>query len=331
VANKKPVGEQISVIAPFIPYIQESFDLNRLDMFVQSLGTTFLHYVANISPIGLNEKGDYRRNNGDVDVITSNGYIYTLAGKFTAVLTSNQKDQLRPSEGGLHDSSTGNLVLPRFYDQAPSIPGGLSEQSGTSEEDCCEPAPIAANNRIYLAPGDRLYHGDPQADDLVVNKELLQFSFNSENVPMFPIKKMAAPLIDSRGVYYTQGIDYKISDHGNIAWIDGGNNPGIDPDTGEGRTYSVRYLYRAFYYITSILREVRITDVTQNGVRSSERMPEFVQVTREFLYHNINRGNELNKPPQPNMEIRQTAEPMDKVNINQPVIRVEMLDVENDT
>jgi hypothetical protein len=43
---------------------------------------------------------------------------------------------------------------------------------------------------------------------------------------------------DSRGVRYTQGVDFNIDNWGNIAWIEGANNPGMDPDTGAGRTYS---------------------------------------------------------------------------------------------
>jgi hypothetical protein len=323
-ADKKPSGEQIDVILPFIPYIQESFDLNRLDAFVQSLGTTFLHFVAVPSPIGLNDKGDYRRNNGEVDVITSNGYIYTLAGKFTAVLTGNQKNQTRPTEGGLFDSAQANLVCPRFYDQKQQAFSGLDGA------ECCGEEPTKSE-RIYFAPGDRLYHVDAQADDLVPNKEMINFSYDSENVPMFPIKRIAGPVVDSRGIYYKEGVDFKISERGNIDWSGGVSNPGIDPDTGSGRTYSIRYLYRAFYYVTQILREVRITDVTHNGVRSSERMSEFIQVQREYLYHNINRGGELNKPPQKNMEIRQTAEPLDNIGIKDGHVRVEMTDIDNDT
>ena len=113
-ADKRPEGEQIQTIPFATPYQQESFDLNRLEAFSRGLGTTFYHWKATPSPIGLNDRGDYRRN--ETDVMTSNGYIYHLAGTFTAVLTGNQKDQKRSAEGGVIDASQGNLVMPRFYD-----------------------------------------------------------------------------------------------------------------------------------------------------------------------------------------------------------------------
>jgi hypothetical protein len=313
VADKKPEGWQIETIPFGAPYIQESFDLNRLDAFSKGLGTTFYHWKATPSPIGLNNRGDYRRN--ETDVITSNGYVYHLAGKFTAVLTGNQKDQRRPAEGALIDASQGNLVMPRFYDpyQSPAI------------GDCsCVETP--AGKRIYITPGDRLYC-DPTVDDLVVNKELMTFSYDSINVPMFPIRVMDGPVIDSRGLEYKQGIDFNIDNFGNIVWIDG-RGPGIDPDTGAGRTYSIRYLYRAFYYVTSLLREVRITNVTEGNERRAERMPYFIQVTREYIYHSINNSNELNKPTNPAVENRQVPQTPDTINTPDGIVRVETTDID---
>ena len=157
--NKKPEGEQLETIPFGAPYQQESFDLARLDAFSKGLGTTWYHWKSTISPIGLNSRGDYRRN--ETDVITSNGYVYDLAGKFTAVLTGNQKDQRRSAEGAVIDSSQGNLVMPRFYDHFHNPAIGE-----------CSCAREAKEKRIYITPGDRLYC-DPTANDLVVNKEMI--------------------------------------------------------------------------------------------------------------------------------------------------------------
>lgn len=315
--NKKPVGEQLETI-PFsdVPE-QESFDLNKVDQFAKSLGTTFFHWKATPSPIGLNDRGDYRRN--DTDVMTSNGYIYNLAGKFTATLIGNQKDQKRPSEGAVIDAAQGYLVLPRYYD-------GLNSESGGD----CDCTGEATNKRIYLTPGDRLYC-DPTVDDLVVHKELMTFSYDAPNVPMFPIRVMDAPIVDSRGLTYKENVDFNIDNFGNIVWILGRPNPGIDENTGAGRTYSIRYLYRAFYYVTSIIREVRITNVTIDGVRKPERMPYHIQVTREYIYHSINNSEQLNKPKNPAVENRQIPQAPDVINTPDGIVRVETLDIDYDT
>jgi len=328
--NKKPEGEQIETISSEAPYIQESFDLNRMDAFVKSLGVLLTHWKATPSPIGLNDKGDYRRNTGQVDVMTSNGYIYSLAGLFVGVMTGNSKDQRRPVEGGLLDSAQANLILPRYYERKQTNDVACGEDGCVVDTD--------KNERIYLTPGDRLYYGDPQADDLVVGKELMNFEIDKDTVPMYPIIKMDAPIVDSRGISYQQNIDFVITNCGDIRWIEGRPNPGIDPSTGEGRTFSARYLYKAFYYVTSILREVRITNTSKfgepscdnQGLRSAERMPMFVQLTREYLYHNINKGSETNKAPQKGAELRQTVEPPSTVPIQTGIVRVETTDLDFD-
>lgn len=316
-ADKKPEGQQLETIPFGTPYQQESFDLNRLEAFSRGLGTTFYHWKSTISPIGLNDRGDYRRN--ETDVLTSNGYIYHLAGTFTAVLTGNQKDQKRPAEGAVIDASQGNLVMPRFYDHHhPEAIGA------------CSCAGEIKNKRIYITTGDRLYT-DPKIDDFVIGKEMLQFSYDGLGIPMFPIKTMDGPIIDSRGIQYKQDIDFNIDNWGNIVWTEGRPNPGIDPNTGSGRTYSIRYLYRAFYYVTSLLREVRITNVTEGGVRKPERMPYFIQVTREYIYHANNNSNKLNKPKNPAVQNRQVPAPIDTIDLPNGMVRVETTDVADDT
>ena len=306
-SDEKPITQQIQAINFGSPIIQESFDLNRLDNFAQSLGTKFYHYKAMPSPIGLNDRGDYRRNDS-VDVITSNGYIYTLAGIFTATITGNSKDQRRSGDAGaLVDTSQAYLVMPRFYD--PTVPG---EQK-----------------RIRLTPGDRLY-SDPNVDDLVVNKELMTYNPNHDNLPMYPIKQMDSLIVDFRNQSYKECVDFEITPTGNIRWLETGKNPGVNPDTGEGNVYSIRYLYRAFYYVTELPKEVRITNVTQDGVRKPERMPYHAIVVREYIYHNINKGDELNKPPVKVMENRQVEQPAENLNVNNNIVKVEMANISDE-
>lgn len=172
-------------------------------------------------------------------------------------------------------------------------------------------------------PGDRLYHSDPTADVFVPNAHKMDYQSNVDNEPMFPIVKLEDKIVDSRNQEYTEGFDFIITPQGNVRWLAGGKNPGIDPNTGKGRIYSVRYLYKAFYYVTSIPKEVRITNVTTNGVRSPERMPMYAVIMREFIFHNQNKGDKLNqnksKAPQ-----REVQAPREEVNPNKSVIPVDM-------
>ena len=269
-SKKKPEGNQADTIDRRSPFIQSSFDLRRSDAFTKSLGTDFFHFKAIPSPIGQKDRGDYRRSDG-VDTITSNGMIYKCGGKFIATMTDNSRNQSR-SDTGLSDPSQSRLVLPRFYEIAGEAP----------------------EERIYLAPGDRIYTSDPDADVMVSNFQKMDYVPNEQNVPMFPIVKLEA-LIDSQNIEYVEGKDFCISQSGNVNWLDGGRNPGIDPDTGKGRIYAVRYLYKAFWYIVSLPKEVRNTNVTTAGTRAPERMSYHAIIVREYVYHNMNRGDTENQ------------------------------------
>lgn len=308
-SKRPPNGLQIDAITRFAPQVQESFDLRRLEIGLSTgLGADFKHYKAMPSPIGKKDRGDYRRSDG-VDTITSNGMLYTCAGIFTATMTDNTREQKR-SPGGVLDASESRLVMPRFYNKV-----GVS--------DGC---------RIYLAPGDRIYYSDPNADDRVSAYHEMDYQDNVDNVAIYPIYKMESPIIDSRGIEYLEGSDFSITSDGNISWTPGGKNPGIDPDTGKGRIYSLRYLYKAFYYIVALNKEVRITNVTLNGVRGPERMPYFPTVVREYIFHQRNRGNILNqnKPPEEALGNRTTAPKEESINPNKFIIPVDMNTISDD-
>lgn len=274
-ADKKPTGIQTDTINRNSPFVQQSLDLNKQDQFVTGSAVEYIHYKALPSPIGKKDRGDYRRSDG-VDTITSNGMIYRCAGKFSATMIDNDRSQKR-SDGGIQDPSQSRLVLPRFYNKDPN--NGLQ----------------ADGDRIYLAPGDRVYVADPKVDVLVSNYHEMTYERGIDNVPMFPIERLEIPIIDSRNIEYTCGVDYQITQDGNIRWIPGGKSPGIDPDTGKGRVYSVRYLYRSYWYILTLPKEVRITGVTNGNVRTPERMPYHAVVVREYIYHNQNKGDSQNQ------------------------------------
>jgi hypothetical protein len=302
-SKRTPLGLQVDAITRFAPQIQESFDLRRLEIGLSTgLGCDFRHYKAMPSPIGKNDRGDYRRSDG-VDTITSNGMIYTCAGIFTATMTDNSREQKR-SSGGVLDPSESKLVLPRFYNQNA----------------------VADGARIYLMPGDRIYFADPNADDRVATAQEMDYQPDVDNEALYPIYMLDGPIVDSRGREYSPGLDYQCSG-GKIQWLPGGSNPGIDPNTGKGRIYSIRYLYKAFYYIVALPKEVRITNVTDGGVRGPERMPYHAIIVREYIFHNQNRGDKLNQN-KPHTPERVTPVVEQSINPNKYVIPVDMNTIE---
>jgi hypothetical protein len=303
-AKRKPKGNQYDTINRASEPFQSSFDILKQDQFVTSLGVDWVHYKAMPSPIGLKDRGDYRRSD-TVDTISSNGMLYLKAGCFTATMVDNSKSQKR-SEAGLLDYSTSRLIMPRFYNR------GEEQHNG---------------ERIYLAPGDRLYIADPNADVMVSNYQRMEYE--GVDRPMFPIEKMEF-IQDSRGIIYKEDLDFCVTSNGDIKWLENGSNPGIDPDTKKGRVYSIRYLYKAFWYVVALPKEVRVTNVTTDGVRAPERMAYHAVVQREYIYQNTNNGNKLSelKPQDPGRVVQQ---PDDDLSPNSPTIKVNMSDIEQES
>jgi hypothetical protein len=255
------------------------------------------HYAAIPSPIGLKDRGDYRRSD-QYDSISSNGMIYKKVGCFTGVIVSNSKRKTQ-NDAGIIDYSTARLLLPRFYND---------------------------NKEIHIAPGDRVFIKDLEV--LVSNYQRMQYDPGNFDRAQFPIKCVEY-LIDSRSLEYKEGVHFKIQD-GYIEWIDGKDNPGIDPDTGKGRVYSIRYKYNAHWYITEIPNEVRVTQGTnENGEKIPERMQYSAIIQREYVYYNQN--NDAQKDYGKQKLVRNIEEPKDPIDtIYEYDIKVDMNDIGNE-
>jgi hypothetical protein len=284
--KKKTSKPQLSTLPKTVPLPEMSFNLNKSDDFVKSLGVKFEHYRAIPSPIGLNDRGEYRRVDA-LDTIAENGMLYKKCGEFTATLVSNSSSKNKV-EGGIFDQSTARIILPRYYDTD---------------------SPTHPNEEIHLCVGDRVYIKDMEVK--VVNYQRCEYNPNYSDYLQYPALCVEM-LVDSRGIEYKEGVDFKIDKNGNIQWT-GAKTPGIDPDTGKGRVYSVRYKYNAYWYIVSIPNEVRITNTTEGGIRKPSRMPYQAYIQREYVYHITPRkDNEPEKPRQidPTRKIPEPTTPL---------------------
>jgi hypothetical protein len=293
--KKQPKGPQLSTL-PKIDLPQMSFNLKSQDDFIQGLGVKFTHYKAMPSPIGMKDRGEYRKSN-QLDTIQENGMVYKKCGEFTAVFMGNSSSH-NSVEGGVFDHSTARITLPRFYDSD---------------------SPSHANEEINLAVGDRVYIKEVEVK--VVNYQRVEYSPKSSDYLQYPALCVEF-LMDSNGVEYKEGVHFKIDKNGNIVWKSGKKNPGIDPDTGKGRVYSIRYKYNAHWYIVSLPNEVRITNITENDQRTPTRMPYHALIQREYVYTNRIRGDKTEEPKVTVEPSRVTPEPESVDNPNPYQIKV---------
>jgi hypothetical protein len=273
-----------------IPEIK--FNLDTQEKFGNARGVVFEHWSAIPSPIGLKDRGDYRRPDS-LDTVSENGFIYKKVGCFVGTIIGNShQNNSTVAEAGIFDNSTARIVIPRFYKD--------TEKS------------------ISLLPGDRIYAKDIELG--VENYQRAQYNPKSSDYLQFPAK-CVSQLMDSKGISYEQGKNFTISENGNIRWIAGKDNPGIDPETGKGRIYSIRYEYIAFWYIQQLINEIRITN--NNGAEDPARMPYHAAIQREYVYHNKNRGDkaETNEKTETS---RTNEEPKESIEPNSPQVKVDI-------
>lgn len=283
-ADKEKKGQQVRSLAKTPKDLfQVTMDLNKNDDLITQRGVDFIHWVAIPSPIGLKDRGGYRRSD-QYDTITSNGMIYKKAGCFTAAIVSNSKNK-KTGDGGLVDYSVARLLVPRYYNEKA----------------------VADGEEIHLAPGDRIFIKDKEV--LVSNYQRMEYNPGGLDRAQFPIKSVSF-LIDSSNIEYKCGVHFEIKD-GHIKWIDGKKNPGIDTDTGKGRVYAIRYKYNAHWYIKDIPNEVRVIQGTEGNKRTVERMPYSAIIQREYVYYNQN--NDIDKDHGREKEVRDNQEPLQEI------------------
>lgn len=288
------MSDNFKALPDLIPNIK--FNSKAQEQFANARGVVFEHWSAIPSPIGLKDRGDYRRSES-LDTVSENGFIYKKMGEFVGTIVSNNHTHQfgGAAEGGIYDNSTARVVIPKFY----------RDQDG---------------REISLLPGDRVYAKDIELK--VENYQRAEFNPDGSDYLQFPAK-CVSQIMDSLGREYEEGRQFKINKHGNIQWIAGKDNPGIDPDTGRGRIYSVRYKYVAFWYVQQLINEVRITNT--EGAETPDRMPYHAVIQREYVYHSKNRGDEKNtKKEAKEKESRVQEEPVQEIEPNVPQVKVDI-------
>jgi hypothetical protein len=231
-----------------------SFDAEKFDELIRSQGVEMVHWRAMRCPVGMVDPDDVMRRPHEHHKNCSNGFVYTLAGTVTCGFLGNSNNVSFIDAGHL-DGSTVQVVLPRFYDDKPEI-------------------------EVDFANFDRVYLKEEKIT--VSNWNVFAASLEGVDKLQFPAVAVI-DLMDSHGRSYHEGVDFDVK-QGRIHWIDG-KSPGIDPKTGKGVVCSARYTYRPFWYVKSLIHEVRVAQVEDDyGDRRVTRMPQAASLQREYFF-----------------------------------------------
>jgi hypothetical protein len=249
-----------------------TMDVEAFDNAIRSQGVPMIHFRAMKCPIGLKDRDEHRRPCED-HKNCSNGHIYTPVGRATCLFTGNT-EILKYEDFGALDDSRAMVTAPRFYD-------------GTTE-------------RIRATTMDRFYYDDPTI--LVEHQQYFERSLTGLDKLSFPVQEVLA-LVDSSDNWYTADTHFDLV-NGRISWKSG-MGPAIDPTTGRGAVYSVRYLYTPYFYVERVMHQVRVSQVETVVERVSVQMPQQYMLAREFVFESEKRDPDAVVQDSP----RQSIEP----------------------
>jgi hypothetical protein len=234
-----------------IPSTLVSFDADAFDEAIRSQGVRLVHYQALPCPVGLTNLDDNRRPHEDHAGCT-NGFLYGKAGVVTGLFTGNSKHKV-PDEMGFWDSSTVQISLPRFYDEC--------------------------DQRLYIAPFDRLYLDDEHLN--VVTWQRYIHSDDGVDRLKYPVVEVVR-LVDNAGIVYQEGDDFVVQ-QGLIKWVGRQPVPLTGTDSDRGAICAIRYTYRPYWYVGQLMHELRVTQITGDTGRHTEKMPQQILAHREYV------------------------------------------------
>ena len=233
------------------------FDMERFDTLLSGQGVEVEIFSATICPLDAATPDDSRHLGHSQ---CSNGFLYRCEGRVLAAFVGNSGN---PNfEGyGIERDAVAYLTVPRFYAQ----PDG-------------KPVVIGHYYRIYLA----------DCETPVVNSQKVERSATGIDRLAYPALEIMR-LVDSRGIEYTQGVEYNLV-NGDIQWVPG-KSPGFNVDLNKGEVYAVNYSYKPFFYVKHIPHEIRVTRTIDEttGEENLVRAPYQLVLEREWAFHNENR------------------------------------------
>ncbi len=261
-----------------LPSQTVSFDPNAFNELIQSQGVRLVHYKALRCPVGMVDIDDNRRPHED-HAGCSNGFIYYKAGVVTAFMQGIGNSQ-QSHDVGLLESSSSATTFPQFYEE--------------SEE------------QVIVAPFDRFFLQEENEEDqqVVETWHLVVAHQSGIDRLHYPAQKVTK-LIDSRLEEYEQCKDFELK-NGNIQWT-GSRRPGYQPEIDKGTVYSVRYLYRPYWYCSRLMHDLRFSQIETEAGRQLQRMPQQALLSREYTFTNESNDSQARDAD----SLRQTPGPKD--------------------
>lgn len=208
------------------------------NLISKTFGIKFVHYICLPDPLYNVKQGDIRQSFDHADMQQfadtdrfhrENEFLYIRKGEVFGIFQGNKKD-LKSVAAGLYSDNGAMISINRHY--------------------------IGTEEAVQISENDKLVPCELPSEFWTVNWQKFEHNPTGIDRMQFKVCSVVA-LIDNTGAMYFDGKDFVVEE-GHVRWVDGGDRPGLDPITGQGRVCSIRYIYKPYYYIKTNLHDIRM-------------------------------------------------------------------------
>jgi hypothetical protein len=231
------------------PLTTVNWDEDAFDVFIRSQGAKLVHWRAMPCPVGLSDRFDVRRSEHDHSGC-SNGHIYTKAGEVTCLFVNNT-NKMDQHDTGVMSGGTVSVTAPFTYDDSDEL-------------------------IVDVMPYDRFFLDEEKI--LVPATQRVEHHVTLHDRMKFPVVQVV-DIIDSQNVRH--GADEYDIVAGQLVWK---QSLGYDLVAKKGTIYSIRYMYRPYWYVKNMVHQVRVAQVESIDGRSAKRWPQEWVMTRENVF-----------------------------------------------
>lgn len=226
-----------------------SWDEDAFDVLIRSQGAKLVHWRAMPCPVGLSDRYDVRRTTHDHSGC-SNGHIYTRAGEVTCLFTNNG-NKMDQHDTGLMSGGTATVTAPFNYDDSDV-------------------------KVVDVIPFDRFYLVEDSI--LVPHTQRVEHHVTMHDRLDFPVVEVV-DIIDSQNIRH--GSDEYDIVNGQIVWK---KSLGYDLVADRGTIYSIRFMYRPYWYVKNLQHQVRVAQIETPDGRVAKRWPQQWTMVREYIF-----------------------------------------------
>jgi len=255
-----------------------ALDPELFNQFTAQMGIRVLVEKTVVCP---NYMGNIKQNLHDPNcTLCDNGFISFASFECYAIFQQNALQKMYLERG---EFSMGQAII-----TVPSV-----DESGND-------IVIGLYDRITLLDqSERFYESKNKSASEV---DLLRYNATAIEFITTASRGIATPFVENA--------DYELDCNSNIHWLEGGDRPMFNPETGLGEVFVVSYVFKPVYRVLQMLHEGRYSSRAVQAGKEMTRFPQTLMVRKDYYISkdDIN-GVRFKEPVTDQKDVGDTDEP----------------------